>query len=211
MDLDKVRLAVAMPHTDRSYMSEFTDSFFCLERPMDCVFLRPSMCGPLDILRNHLVTTAGSQKCTHLWMADTDQVYPWDTLVRLLEHDLDAVACKVHRRYPPYDPIMFRGKHPLFKNVPDEEWKKGGLIEVDATGSGSIMYNMRVFKEIKPPWFEFHLQDPGKPPLGEDIFFCTKLKKAGFKIYVDCDIKVGHLATLAITEESYWAYKFARD
>jgi GT2 family glycosyltransferase len=73
------------------------------------------------------------------------------------------------------------------------------------------MYSMEVFKKIKPPWFEFHLQDPGKPPLGEDIFFCTKLKAAGYKIFVDCDIKVGHLATLPITEESYWAYKFARD
>ena len=213
MKLEDVKLGLGMPHTDRYYMVEFVHSFFLLERNIDLTYLVPSLCGPTDVLRNHLVRAASSQKCTHLWMADTDQIYPQNTLTRLLERsiegDLDAVTAKVHRRYPPYDPIMFRGEHPAFKNVPDEEWKKGGLIEVDATGCGSILYNMRVFEKIPFPWFEFKLEEG--PPLGEDIYFCVKMREAGFRIFVDCDLKVGHLATLPITEESYWAYKFARD
>jgi len=104
---------------------------------------------------------------------------------------------------------MFKGKHPNFKLIPDDIWKKGGLVEVDAVGAGSILYDMEVFKNIEPPWFEFHLEEG--PPIGEDIFFCDKLRAAGYKIYVDCDIKVGHLSTAVITEESYWAYKFAQD
>lgn len=175
---------------------------------MNSIYIKPNGKGPIDTIRNELVRNAQSVGCTHLWMADTDQIYPQDTLIRLLHHKLDVVSGKVHRRYPPYDPLLLRGELHAFQPVPEEEWKQGGLVEVDATGCGSIIYNMKVFEAIKDPWFEFLTDDPD--PVGEDVFFCCKLKDAGFKIFVDCSIEIGHLNMGIIMEESYWAYKYSQ-
>lgn len=208
MDFKNVLVGLGIPDTGRVFMAEFFDSFICVNRPMKSVYIRPDGKGPIDHIRNALVDVAKKLGCTHLWMADTDQVYPQDTLIKLLSHDLDVVAAKVHRRYPPYDPLLLRGEIHNYKTVPEDEWKQGGLIEVDATGCGSILYKMEVFKKIEHPWFQFKLEDPD--PIGEDVFFCSKLKEAGYGIFVDCDIRVGHMGLNIITEESYWAYKWSQ-
>jgi len=206
---ERAKLAIGIPSTERTFLAEFSDSFFSLARPMRTAYIRPKGSGPLDHIRNELVQVAQRLECTHLWMADTDQVYPQDTLIRLMAHDLPVVASKVHRRYEPYDPILLRGTHKAYKSVSDEEWKKGGLIEVDATGCGSILYKMEIFTQIEYPWYKF-VFDPSNP-IGEDVYFCQKLREAGIKIFVDCDAKVGHMGMNIITEEAYWAYKFSQN
>jgi len=206
-DLSKVKLAIALPHTQDTYPSEFVDSFCQITKPAH-LYLKPSGGGPIDAIRNDLVQKAMMCDCTHIWMTDTDQVYPQDTLMRLLEHDKKIVAAKVHRRTAPYDPILLRGNINNYDIVSDEEWSKDGgqLIEVDATGFGSVLLDMEVFETIARPWFVFDLYN-WDTPLGEDVGFYIKAKEAGYRVWVDCSIKVGHLSRMAITEESYFAYK----
>lgn len=207
MDASKVKLAIALPHTDKMMAAEFVDSFFCMARQISMVYVRPKGNGTIDFIRNQLVDQALAQDATHIWMVDTDQVYPQETLVKLLSHDLDIVGCKIHRRWPPYEPILYRfnGEWPNLQMVPDDEWMKGGLVEVDATGTGSILIKMDVFKRLARPWFLMNLYND--PPIGEDIHFCKTAKDAGYKIFVDCDIKVGHLANVVIDEAVYLAFK----
>ena len=207
VDLSKIRLGIALPNTSDTYPSKFVDSFCVITKPAH-LYLRPTGGGPIDAVRNDLVRLAQLHECTHIWMADTDQIYPQDVLMRMLEHERDIIAAKVHRRKPPYDPILYRGTLDDFTDVPVEEWKDGGLIEVDATGFGSVLIKMNVFDAIEKPWFVFDLYNYEKP-VGEDIGFYVKAKAAGFKVWVDCSIKIGHLASLVITEESYFAYKYA--
>ena len=206
-DYDNIILGIAMPHTDRYYLADFVHSFFCLRRPMPAKYIMPISKGPIDHLRNECVKSAMVQEVTHIWFCDTDQVYPNDTLLKLLSHKLPIVAAKVHRRYPPYDPILMRGNIDEWKDIPPEEWESGQLVEVDATGCGSVLYDMKVFKKIPYPWFEYKLDDPAMR-IGEDIGFCVKLKEYGYKIFVDCSIRIGHLKTSPITEETYWSYKY---
>jgi len=207
-EFSDIMLGIGIPSTERTYMAEFVDSFYCVSRPVNIAYIKPGGKGPIDVIRNELVRAAQHLDCTHLWMADTDQIYPRDTLLRLLRHRLDVVSAKVHRRYPPYDPLLLRGVMHDFKPIPEDEWKGGGLVEIDATGCGSIIYNMRVFDKIEEPWFEFLAHETD--PVGEDIHFCCKLKEAGFKIFVDCGIEIGHLNMGVITEESYWAYRYTQ-
>jgi hypothetical protein len=180
-------------------------SFLGLLRPCKTVYIWPRGKGFLDAIRNGLVEQAMTAGCTHLFMGDTDQVYPNDTLVRLLSHRLSVVAGKVHRGSPPYDPILYRGENYQYELVSDDEWRDGQLVEVDAIGCGAVLYDMRCFMDIPPPWFEFTRDDDGTP-VGEDIAFCHKLRQAGYLIHVDCSVKVGHLRNNVITEESYFAY-----
>ena len=206
-DLSKIKLGIALPNVQDTYPSQFVDTFCQITKPKH-LYLKPNSGGPIDSVRNDLVLMALSCDCTHIWMTDTDQVYPQNVLMQLLEHDVDIIAAKVHKRYPPYDPILLRGTLDKFDLVPDEEWSKDGgqTVEVDATGFGSVLINMEVFEKIKRPWFHFDLSHPGGP-VGEDIGFYVKAREAGFRVFVDCSIKIGHLTRLIVTEESYFAYK----
>ena len=134
---DIVRLGIGIPLTDDRIHSQFFDSWVQMEKP-EFVYMRPDHRGPIDEVRNLLVTDAMDNGCTHLIMLDTDQFYPKHTIPRLLSYDLDAVGALVYRRYPPFDPVMYRRQlDGSYKHVNEEEMFSGKLIEVDATGCGS--------------------------------------------------------------------------
>jgi len=132
----------------------------------------------------------------YLLMLDTDQVYPVDTLTKLLSHKVDVCGVRVHRRWMPFDPIFLRGEIGKYESVSEEEAYSGDLIEIDATGTGCLLFDMKVFDKIEKPWFAFDQVD-GKP-IGEDIYFCSKARKAGLRIFVDTSIEVGHLTTVEV-------------
>jgi len=163
--------------------------------------------GPIDGLRNNIVSQALGIGASHLIMMDLDQTYPMDTIPKLLRHKLPVVGCMVHRRYPPFDPLMLRGEINSYYDVSD--WEEDELVEVDATGTGCLMVDMRVFHEMPTPWFKFRPNpDPERSGVvGEDIGFCSDLRNAGYKIAVDTSIRCGHLSTMEITRETHLLYK----
>ena len=183
----------------------FFHSFIMMERPTFVPLIVTN--GPIDGMRNKIVEQAMSIGASHLIMMDMDQTYPMDAITKLLKHKLPVVGCKVHRRYPPFDPIMMKGDINSYGLV--EGWEEGELMEVDATGTGCLMFSMKVFYDLPPPWFEFKPNpDPERSGVvGEDIGFCSDLRKAGYKIHVDTSIKCGHLSTMEITEDLHWLYK----
>ena len=52
---------------------------------------------------------------------------------------------------------------------------------------------MSVFKKLSHPWFFYEHDDKGNLTVGDDAWFCRKARKAGFKIYCDPTIEVGHV------------------
>jgi len=87
-----------------------------------------------------------------------------------------------------------------------DDYEKDSLIEVDATGTGCLMFDTRIFRELQPPWFKFTLTADGRP-IGEDFGFCSRLREEGYKIFVDTSVKCGHLSTLEITDGTYQLYR----
>jgi len=212
------RLALAFPLTDIWTYSQFTFSILnvvmnhmiCLfndNKPLHLSILMPNFPGQIDAVRNDLVLQALQDGCTHILMMDTDQIYPDVKMIeKLLAHKLPVVGAKVHRRYPPFDPILLRGKLGELEPVSDEDILKGGLVKVDATGCGCVLYDMSVFDDIEYPWFELTKGENGAP-IGEDIGFCMKLKERGIDIYVDCSIDVRHLALMAVGWDTHRLHK----
>jgi hypothetical protein len=96
----------------------------------------------------------------------------------------------------PFDPIFLRGEIGKYKSVSDEEMYSGNLIEVDATGTGCLLFDMDVFLKTDKPWFAFSVHD--NKPVGEDIYFCSKARENGVKIHIDTSIEVGHLTTMEV-------------
>lgn len=217
MDLDDVRLGIALPHNQAKPLSfSFFLTFTIMEKPRSYVLLVPKLeiDGSYEAVasaRNELVKQAIEEDCTHILFMDTDQTYPTNTFTKLLSHNLPFVAAKVHRRYVSFDPILLR-MDPEYNDinellpVPEEEWKNNELIKVDATGGGCSLIETSVFFDLKYPWYRTVRENPkyNRKRVGEDIFFCLKrLRPAGYEVWVDTKLDIGHEAKLNINENFY--------
>jgi len=201
-----VSLAVGVPITDEKVHTQFFLSFVTLEMLADARLIYPTTpSGNSDIarIRTGLCEEALHLGCTHLLMLDTDQVYHnKDLIPRLLAHGKDIVGGKVHRRYPPFDPILNRGGY----HVDDKEIEQGGIVRVDSTGTGCLLIDLTKLENVEHPWFAPVKLDDGTNT-GEDIGFCKKAAAAGLEIFVDCGVEIGHLASFQVNDALYQIWK----
>ena len=198
------KIAIGFPLVDETVPVQFFTSFACMDKPSQYTLLVPQFPhGPwkasIADARNSLVEQALYDGARHLLMLDTDQVYPADTLTKLISHNVGICGVRVHRRWMPFDPIFLRGDIGRYEPVTEDEMYSGDLIEIDATGTGCLLFNMGIFDKLTPQWFEFGKATDGKP-VGEDINFCSKARNAGVRIFVDTSIEVGHLITMEINK-----------
>lgn len=89
-------------------------------------------------------------------------------------------------------------EHSNFKFVTRENLKEPGYklpFEVSYVGMGFMAVRKGVYEAIPYPWFEPESFDLGNGMYdfcSEDVAFCLKAKRAGFKIVVNPAIIVGH-------------------
>lgn len=199
------KLGICEPVTNDFIFRQYHQSFTAMIKPAEFHYSFPqfpaSLTSDIAVVRNNLVREALEANCTHIFTLDTDQDYPQDTLVKLMEHIQDGkqiVSAKVHRRYPPFDPILLRGLKPGdYKLVPADEWRERGAIQVDATGAACMLIDTNVFLDVPFPWYE-RGETPDGRPVGEDINFCYKARAAGYEIWVDTSIEVQHMAIVGV-------------
>lgn len=200
------KIAIAIPHFGTQMYTSFWWTWSMMlgrtlsERPGNYVLLKPSFPSQAETekrciseIRNNLVEQALDEVCTKIIMLDSDQTYPSNTIIKLLSHDVPIVTGQVHRRYPPFDPIMLRGELHKYKSIPFEEMYSADLVEIDATGAACMCIETKVFLDIKCPWFEAIEKTDEQRPVGEDINFCWKARQSGYKIFMDTSIEIGHL------------------
>jgi hypothetical protein len=205
------KFAIGFPLVDQHIPAQFFLSYACMDKPSKYTLLVPDLPhGPwatnLADARNSIVFQALRDGVSRLFMIDTDQVYPSDTLTKLMAHDADVCGALVHKRWMPFDPVMLRGEIGRYKSLSDEEMFNNEVNEVDATGTGALLFNMNVFDLVPYPWFKFTVGPTGRP-VGEDIYFCSRARRAGARICVDTSVRVGHLATIEINETFYKIFK----
>ena len=145
----------------------------------------------LDFARNQIVEK-GYELASEAWgtppnyflFIDQDSVVPVDLFGLLLQHDLDIVSGFYVKKKAPYMPCFG------FNAGTDFEWNPGTTFEVDWIGFGAVLIKERVFRELQEPYFK--VVNNAEQQIGEDIYFCRQAKAAGFKIYVDSSIEIGH-------------------
>lgn len=209
------KLAIAVPLTDDKVYNQFLFSFVKViteysislvnagkQINFDIIF--PDFPCQVDSARNNLVQQAFHLGSTHILMIDSDQIYKTDNMIeKMLAHDCPVLGSKVHRRYMPYDPLLLRGEIGKLYQVPDKEirdddGKFNESLSVEYTGTGCIIYDMKIFNDMIPgKMFEFTTGDQGQT-VGEDIGMCDKLKKLDIPIIVDCSIDIGHISLLSV-------------
>lgn len=65
----------------------------------------------------------------------------------------------------------------------------GRLQKVDVTGGGCMMLRTSIFDKIDEPWFSPEYE------FGTDIQICKKAREAGFQVWCDTSLEIGHLRT----------------
>jgi hypothetical protein len=125
------------------------------------------------------------------FLLDDDTVCPNFTIRWLhaeMEKDPKIAICGgiYCTKEDPPEPIVFKkmGGGPFY------QWKVGSVFECAGLGTGCMLVRNEVFKHISKPWFlepdeVFVDAKNGKPSrvVGtDDLFFCDKVGKAGYKI-----------------------------
>lgn len=197
------KLAIATPLSGNTIPVEFFESYIQMRKPHNHIFLRAGGYQGVAHMRNQLVDGARQYNCTHILFLDVDHRHNIDTISMLLSHNKPIVSGLSFMRQGDYEPCMFRGIINRYETV--TEWEEDELVEVDSVGGACLLVDMKVFDDIKYPWFDFMVNpDPAvKFGIGEDVYFMNKCKQAGYKIYVDTRCTNSHLGTIEVNEEVY--------
>lgn len=133
---------------------------------------------------------------SHILWLDSDMRFPKDSLVRLLDRKKDIVGCAYSTRGNPIQPITYVGD----VDLPDPErfyLERGatGLAEVTGTGFGVMLIDIDVLREMEKPWFAVGYCEAVDEFEGEDMYFFSKARRNGRKVWIDCDLShsIGHL------------------
>lgn len=141
--------------------------------------------------RNFCVQKAKEKGCSYLLFLDSDMIFPPLTLIRLLSHQKDVVGCIYSRRVAPFSNLGTPTDRTRTK-VGDQESQKNPLIEMDMLPTGVMLIKMSVFEKLERPYF-FHRLVEGRDPdddMGEDVYFCEKVKKAGIQMWADVPLSM---------------------
>lgn len=148
----------------------------------------------IDQIRN-LIADWVINKYDYLFAVDSDISFPPDTLKRLLRFDNDMVTGVYIQRIP--------GTHNLeLYGGPDGRCERltletlgndvSGMVEINGCGFGCVLIKKKVFQAISAPHFEYHVALDHNQTLSEDVDFCIKAKKAGFRIFADITVICNH-------------------
>jgi hypothetical protein len=177
--------------------------------------------GIIQEARHRLLTEAVQFNADYLLWADSDHVFPADTIPRLLAHQKDIVGCNYARRVPferPTAPVAARLNRNDYSQklcyTTKEKADAGELEKVDHLGLGLTLMHMSVMEALVKqadaegrdsfmPLFHWEDKDPGngKGTVGEDVFFFQKCREAGLDVWCDHALswEVGHITKAIFT------------
>ena len=153
--------------------------------------------------RNIIVKNTLAHDFDYLFFIDSDMVFDAYALERLVAHDKDIVSGLYFHKYVPYKPCMYKKND---KGTCDAiTWyPHDSLIEVDAIGMGICLIKRHVLETLGTKCFDVLSETADHPVInGEDIAFCYRAQKAGFKIHVDTGIQAAH-QTVMYVDETYF-------
>lgn len=144
--------------------------------------------GPLHWVLNDLITDF--KEYDAVLITEWDHEFAPDILEKLWNDNKPVVAAIYRSRHDPRHPfclMMEKEKGKGVTYVEPADFNKLGVV--DAAGMGFMLVRKEVFDKLEKPFFEF---GPNSY-YNTDRCFCRKLRKAGFKIWVDPRARIGHL------------------
>lgn len=200
------KILIAIPTDDRLYV-ETHISLRHLKKPENTLTSESIMQSSLlHAGRNELALQAVKANCSHLLFVDSDMVFNENALQQIYKHkDCDIVSGLYFQRRGDNMPVIYKDIKPrsLFRknaemtHVTDID---RDFFEIDACGLGFCLIKVDVFATL---YMNYHdIFEPFKG-MGEDISFCYRAKKCGFKVYCDTTFPLGHIGTKIYTKKDY--------
>lgn len=131
----------------------------------------------------------------YVLFVDSDMVFDSEDLKRLLAHNVGIcsglyVTRAGERKNVAYSKIITRRRFPYREPKLIEDKSTTGFGAVSACGFGFCLIKTSVLKCMLK--YYKSLFEPFKG-VGEDIAFCIRAKRLGFKTFIDRDVKLGHV------------------
>lgn len=178
--------------SNRGFKAKTVESLLNLKVPFEKEIIIATQGYHIAENRNFIAAKAVNTGCDYLFFVDDDMIFPSDTLERLLAHEKDIVGVAYHPRFE-----IDKDTHkPLDKThimTLKQEGSPKELFECEAVGTGVMLVNTRVFPRIPRPWFKITNHETGYTTQGEDWWFCEIARQAGFSVWCDPTLEIGHL------------------
>jgi len=154
--------------------------------------------------RNAITEAAIQTACDYLFFLDDDHVIDWEgergptqkyamlqTLIGHLEADpkRGIVGALYYHRGADCRPVVMKTGTDGGTYWMRDDQIIGELQEVAVTGGGCMLLRLSMFDKIKSPWFSPEFD------LGTDLQICKKAVEAGYTVWCDTSIKIGHVMT----------------
>lgn len=142
---------------------------------------------------NEIVRAAIALKPDYVFWTEMDMLLTGSTIRTLLKHaikyDLDVLS-GVYFLRGNGQPCLFRRNnmpgYSEYSHTPLTSFPENSIFQLEGTpGVGCVLFKTSVFEKIEEPWWD---DQEGK--CGQDIYFYTKLHKAGVKVWVDTSVIV---------------------
>lgn len=145
--------------------------------------------------RNLIVEGAIDMGAEWLLFLDSDMTFPRETLQRLMSWNKDIVCASYVKKKPPYLTVGTLADRVGDGKSKTVEVEANGLYEMKEIGLGVCLVKMEVFKALPKPWFHYEYRPDSNVMTGEDILWCHKVRKLGYKIWIDAALSmhVGHI------------------
>lgn len=179
-------------------------SLFALDRPAGT---------EIGFTHNSLVYDARNEFCQravnggfdYLFFIDSDMIFPPDTLTKLLALNTDIATAVCYARKGNHAPCVYNRvvKRNLFHDSEAEHVKQipDGVFEVAGCGMAVCLIKADVLKRLVKKYKGTPFEPFGN--MGEDLAFCYRARKLGYRLKADSTIPIGHIGETVITREDY--------
>lgn len=186
------KIGIAIPHTGSIHIKTFFSIIKTIKSiPFEWRLIEKEG-SIIHWNRESLVSRAIEEGCSHVLFVDTDMVFEGDALGRLLKRDKDIIGVPYHLRTLPLTNTL--KVHAEDGSILNEE-HPGGLMRCAGVGTGFLLIRTSVFGKLSHPWFFWESDNKGEVVCGEDMWFCRKARQAGFDIWCDMTINMGHIGS----------------
>lgn len=204
--LPGMRLLICVPSTDFMH-AEFVKSLTSLITRLgkDMIYYQVEiMTGTLVyVARENLAKKAIHEGFTHTLWLDSDMVFNDELLEDITFGGQSFVTGIYHARRPPHGSCIFKNIDPEHIERYELDYPKD-TFEIAGCGFGCVLVSTEILRTVWNKNGTIFLPMAG---LGEDLAFCQRVHDAGFKMYCEPGVRLGHIGHITIypDDRAYWS------
>ena len=171
-------------------------------------------CSVVSRARNVIAKQFLESDCDHLMFIDADMTFEPESVIRLMAWSQTrgiVAGAYLARKEPKTYILSLDGGDGINGSRGKVTMDEDGLVRAFRVATGFMMIQKQVFTklaEMHPEWkhmdtnspqtlysfFDFLVTPEGM--IGEDFLFCDRAREAGFEVWVDPTIKLGHMGVI---------------